>query len=190
MEQIAGWSANAHWWARVTLLALGLIILGHPMPATAKQGKGVIHGHVVLRKRVYPSNQEIGEYELMRMRGDMSSEDSVGWLKSMTPGKGIAWVDRRTKGLALEVDVPNRADTLRAAVYGPDVPIQVQDGRIPAIVEARSFAAMVPDAGGKCHLKWNLRSSAKKRVGPGLYDLVLTAGEITKEFYIVVSGTP
>ena len=196
MEQGGGWNASARSWAWVALVALGLILLGHPARATARRGHGVIQGHVVLRKRAYPDNQEIGEYELMRMHGEMSSEDSVAWLKSMTPGAEIVWVDRTSKGLQLQVDVASRSDTLKATVVG-DCPIQIPNGtsfddlrRIPAPPEVRSFAAMVPDTGGVCHLKWDLRSSAKKKVGPGLYGLVLTAGEITKVFYIVMSGTP
>lgn len=155
-----------------------------------KPKAAVIQGRVVMAWPVVSGNSEISVYELRRMSGHMSSEDSVAWLKSMTPGEEIAWVDRKTKALALEVDVPNRADTLKATVYGPETPIQVRDGHIPEIVEARSFAPMVPDAAGVCHLEWDLRSSAKKRVGPGLYSIGLTAGQVTKEFYVVVADTP
>ena len=178
--------------AAAILIVCLTALAGQASAGGAKLGADVVHGHVVLRQRVQHlnGNEEMGEYELLRMRGDMSSEDSVAWLKGMTPGKEIAWVDRKTKGLALEVDVPNRADTLRATVYGPDFPIQVQNARTPSVVEARSFAPMVPDIAGVCHLEWDLRSSAKKRVGPGLYVLGLTAGEVAKEFYVVVAGTP
>jgi hypothetical protein len=119
----------------------------------------------------------MGEWALMRMNGEMTSEDSVAWLKSMTPGQEIAWVDRACRGLELQVDLPSPFDTLNADV--------IKDTTV-----VRSLGRILPDVHGVCHLKWNLKSAAKKRVEPGVYELGLGTGDVITEFFIVVGQGP
>lgn len=48
----------------------------------------------------------------------------------------------------------------------------------------------LPDRHGVCRLKWDLKSAAKKKVGRGVYELGLGAGDIITEFFIVVGEAP
>jgi len=145
----------------------------------AKPGSGVAHGHIVMRQRVHnlTGNEEIGEWTLMRWKGDMTSQDSLDWLRSMTPGTEIVWVNRKCKGLELQVDLPTPFDTLIADV--------IKDTTV-----VRSFGMILPDVHGVCRFKWDLKSAAKRQVEPGVYELGLGTGDITTEFFIVVGEAP
>ena len=152
-----------------------MVSLVQPVRAGGTKPKAaVVQGDVVMVRRVVSGNTELSVYELRRMSGHMSSEDSLAWLKSMTPGREIAWVDRACKGLLLRVELPSRSDTLMASVYRDTS-------------EVWSFGARVVDSANVCHLKWNLQSSSKTKVGPGVYHLALVTRGIWKEFFVVVS---
>ena len=150
-----------------TMVLCLIALAGQVIDGGAKPGSGVAHGHIVMRQRVYnlTGNEEVGEWHLMRMNG------------SMTPGTEIVWVNRKCKGLELQVDLPTPFDTLSADV-------------IKNTTVVRSFGMILPDVHGVCRFKWDLKSAAKRKVEPGVYELGLGTGDITAEFFIVVGEAP
>ena len=142
---------------------------------SSKSGSGMVTAHVVLKEPRGSSVTEVGEYDLKRYKGQMSAEDSVAWLKSLRAGSEILWVDKSSKGVLITVELPPGQDTLRTGV--------VRDTST-----VRTLPPIKRDRTGVCRVEWDLRSSNKTMVEPGLYSIGLESGTIASVFYVVVTG--